>query len=191
MKQTHQRNRQNKRFLRHLDDFDKLVVIGQSASGSQCVEIGKGQAASKSNVEKIVEKVLPNTTLWIFNLRKEGSTTRFTRDIGIKVVTAENGTQNANIATLSSLITHRTNLAVRSMNSSSGQEIPRVITIFEQEKQRGVNTLSATAIARVDTFHEFILTDETRGYKNEEASELPVQRAHLHFLTGYHTLITW
>ena len=76
-------------------------------------------------------------------------------------------------------ITPSTELAVRSMNASSGRDAACVTTISERREQVSVTATFEKVSDKNNMFHELNVSDETREYFLDRVSEFLVSRADL------------
>ena len=77
---------------------------------------------------------------------------------------------------MDSYVAPRIQLAVRSINASSGLDAGSVWANFERQEQLGITNSYVHASSRNKTNHEFDLNEETRGYNSDEDGEIPVMR---------------
>ena len=92
--------------------------------------------------------------------------------------TFENSLQDSILAAVIDNVTPRIELVVKLMKASSGRGDASVLVGFKRVGQPGVTTSLESASERTIVFHEFNLTDKTRGYDLDEVGEIQVPRTH-------------
>ena len=121
MVSTRKKRQSNKRLLSQLDDFDRDMIIGNTTNERQeSVEVNEDTndqdfTVGTSNVGSIVnENALNVKTLEMcFNERTD-------REMGNFVDTVEDRIQNAILTAIDNIVTPKIELAIRSINASSG-----------------------------------------------------------------------
>ena len=104
------------------------------------------------------------------------------------VDTVEDGIQNAILTTIDSNITPESELAIRSMNASSGRDATGVTANSERAEHIMITVSFENNVSeRNTTLHVFKTNDESRDYIPDKISELSAPGAHL---TGNHRFIT-
>ena len=93
------------------------------------------------------------------------------------VKTVEDRVQNVFLTAMDNIITPISELAVKSMNTSSGQEVASVTTICERGEQLGIFALHGNVCDMNRTFLEMNSTDETEEDIADEVSDLAVSKA--------------
>ena len=107
------------------------------------------------------------------------------RERGIIVDTVEDRIQNAFLIAIDNIITTRIDLAVKSINASSGRDAACVTKNSEFGERVGIVASFENAPERNSTFHDLNANDATRRNIPDKVSEFQGQ-----ILTGNHTLIT-
>ena len=175
MVSTRKKRQSNKRLLSQLDDFDQDMIIGNTTNERQeGVEVNEGTndrdfTAGTSNVSSIVnEKVLNVKTLErCFNERID-------REIGNIVDTVEDRIQNAILTAIDNIVTPKIELAIRSINASSGRDVASVSGNSERREYEGINASFENASENNRTLGITNTNDETRHNSHDGVSELPV-----------------
>ena len=127
MVSTRKKRQSNKRLLSQLDDFDQDVIIGNTASERrENVVVNEGIddqnfTGGTSNVSSIVnENALNAKTLErCFNERID-------REMSNIVDTVEDRIQNAILVAIDNIVAPKIELAIRSINASSGRDVTSV-----------------------------------------------------------------
>ena len=110
------------------------------------------------------------------------------REMSNIIDTVEDRIQSAILTAIDDIVTPKFELAIRSINASSGRDVTSVSTNSERREHVGINAPFENASRNNDTQGVSNVNDETRHNIPDEVSELLAQK---HILTGNHTLITW
>ena len=188
MVSTRKKRQSNKRLLSQLDDFDQDMIIRNTASERQeSVVVNEGTndqdfTVGTSNVSSIVnENALEVKTLErCFNERID-------REMSNIVDTVEDRIQNAILTAIDNIVAPKIELAIRSINASSGRDVTSVSANSERRERTGINASFENASGNNNTLGVTNTNDETRRNIQDEVSELSVPGTHL---AGNHTLIT-
>ena len=111
---------------------------------------------------------------------------RIDNEIGNIVGTVENKIQNAILIAIDSIIAPKIELAVRSINASSGRDATSVTATSECGERIGIIASFENVSERKNTLHVLNTNDDTRNYITDEVSELSVPETHS---DDNHTLI--
>ena len=180
MVSTRKKRQSNKRLLSQLDDFDQDMIIGNAASERQenvVVNEGtKGQdfTVGTSNVSSIVnENALNVKTLErCFNERID-------REMSNIVDTVEDRIQNAVLTAIDNIVAPKIELAIRSINASSGRDVTSVLANSESRERSGINaSFENTSENNNNTLSVTNINDETRRNIQDEVGELSVPGTH-------------
>ena len=191
MVSTRKKRRSNKRLLSQLDDFDQDVIIGNAASGSQeSVTVNGGTndqdfTARTSNVGSVVNENRLNmkTLERCFNERID-------REMSNNVDTVEDRIQNAILTAIDNLVTPKIELAIKSINASSGRDVTSVSANSERREHVGINASFENAFENNNTLGVTNINDESRHRFQDGVSESLVQgtqfdrQSHAHHMTS-------
>ena len=122
---------------------------------------------NSSNVTANEDTVDDQTLERCFNVR-------VVREMGTVVDTVEDRIQNAISTAIEFIITPRIELAVRSINASSGRDAARVSANLERGERTEITALFENASIRNSTFNDLNANDETRGNIPSEVIQLSV-----------------
>ena len=122
--------------------------------------------------------VVTNENAMVIQTLEINLTDKIYGELGKVVDTVQDRIPQTILAAVNSIVTLRVELAVRFLKASFGQDFANVMAISEREEQPGVRAVFQDASDRIDTFHEFHLTDETRGCNLGKLSELRFSRKH-------------
>ena len=197
MVSTRKKRQSNKRLLSQLDDFDQDVIIGNTASERQeNVVVNEGIddqnfTGGTSNANSTVsENALNVKTLErCFNERID-------REMSNIVDTVEDRIQNAILVAIDNIVAPKIELAIRSINASSGRDATSVSENSERRDHERVNASFGSASENNGTLGMTSANDETRRNPHDRVSELSVagtqfdqQSPTLHVLSGGSTEI--
>ena len=140
MVSTRKKRLSNKKLLSQLDDFDQDVIIGNTASERQeNVVVNEGTndqdfTAGTSNVSSIVNGNALNvkTLERCFNEKID-------REMSNIVDTVDDRIQNAILTAIDSIVAPKIELAIRSINASSGRDVTSVSANSECREHMGIN----------------------------------------------------
>ena len=175
MVSTRKKRQSNKRLLSQLDDFDQDMIIGNSTSERQeSVEVNEGTndqdfTVGTSNVSSIVnENALNVKTLErCFNERIDMEMVNI-------VDTVEDRIQNAILTAIDNIVIPKLELAIRSINASSGRDVTSASGNSERRGYEGINASFENASESNRTLGITGINDETRRDSHDGVSELPV-----------------
>ena len=173
------RSQSNKRFLSQLDDFDQDVVIGTAARERQenivVNESTNDQnfttGTSSSNMAINESTVNVKTLERCFNERID-------REMNNIVDAVEDRIQKAILTAIDNIIAPKIELAIRSINASSGRDVTSVTANSEREEHVGINASFENASGNNNILHVSNVNDETRHNIPDEVSELSAPEAH-------------
>ena len=187
MVSTRKKRQSNKRFLSQLDDFNQDVIFGNTASERQeNVVVNDGIndqdfTVSTSNVSSIInENVLNVKTLErCFNERID-------REMEKIVETVEDRIQSAILTAIDNIVGPKIELAIRSINASSGRDVASMSANSERREHTGINASFENASENNNTIGVTNINDEARRNSQDGVSELSVpgtqfdRKSHIH-----------
>ena len=188
MVSTLKKKQSNRRFLGQLGDFDQDLIIGNAASDGQ-----ENNVVSEGTSDRDFTTGTPNSNVAINESTSNMKTLERCFNEGIDgemnniVDTVEDRIQNAILTAVDNIIMPKIELAVRSVNASSGQDVTSMGANSERGKHVRLNTSFENASGNDKTLRASMSNDETRNNILHEVSDLPVQKP---ALTSAHTLIT-
>ena len=179
MVSTRKKRQPNKRLLSQLNDFEQDKIFGNTTSDRQeNVVVNKGTddqdfTVGISNVSPIVNENVMNvkTLERCFNERID-------REMNNIVDTAEDRIQNAILTAIDNIVAPKIELAIRSINASSGRDATSVSANSERREHGGIIASFENASANNNTLGVTNINDETRHNIQDEVSELSVQGTH-------------
>ena len=191
MVSTRNKRQSNKRLRSQLDDFDQHMITGNAASERQeSVVVNEGTndkdfTVGTSNVCSIInENALNVKTLErCFNERID----REMSNIGN---TVENRIQNSILTAVDNIVAPKNELAIRSINASSGRDATSVLANSKSRERMGINASFENASENNNTLNVTNVNDETRQNIHDEVSELSVPRTHFDRQSHTHHMVT-
>ena len=179
MVSTRKKRQSNKRLLSQLDNFDQDMIIGNAVSERQenaVVNEGTNDrdfTVSASNNDLVVNESTVNvkTLERCFNESID-------REMSNIVDTVEDRIQNAILTAIENIVAPKIELAIRSINASSGRDASSVSANSERRELVGVNASLENASRNNDTLDVSNVNDETRHNIPDEVSELSVPVTH-------------
>ena len=175
MVSTRKKRQSNKRLLSQLDDFDQDMIIGNAASERQeNVVVNEGTidqdfTVGTSNVSSIVDENALNvrTLERCFNERVD-------REMNNIVETVEDRIQNAILTAIDNIVAPKIELAIRSINTSSGRDVTSVSANSERREHAGNNAFFENVSENNNKLNTTNENDETRQNIHDEVTELSV-----------------
>ena len=190
MVSTRKKRQSNKRLLSQLDDFDRDMIIGNAASERQeNVVVNEGTndrdfTVSNSSINTVVNESAINvkTLERCFNERID-------REMSNIADTVEDRIQNAISNAVENVVAPKIELAIRSINASSGRYVTSVTANSERGERVGINASFENA-SENNTLRVPNVNDETRQNISDEVSELSVPEARFDRQPQTHHMVT-
>ena len=179
MVSTRKKRQSNKRLLSQLDDFDQDMIFGNAASERQeNVVVSEGTndqdfTVGTFNVSSIVDENALNVKILerCFNERID-------MEMNNIVETVEDRIQNAILAAIDNIVAPKIELAIRSINTSSGRDVTSVSANSERREHAGINVSFENASENNNKLNTTNENDETRQNIHDEVTELSVPGTH-------------
>ena len=175
MVSTRKKRQSNKRLLSQLDDFDQDMIIGNAVSERQdnaVVNMGTNDrdftVSNSSNNTAVNENAMNVKTL------ERRFNERIDREMSNIVDTVEDRIQNAILTAIENIVAPKIELAIRSINASSGRDVTSVTANSERGERVGINASFENASENNNTPRVPNVSDETRLNIPDEVSELSV-----------------
>ena len=115
---------------------------------------------------------------------------RIDREMSNIVDTVEDRIQNAILTAIDNIVALKIELAIRSINASSGRDVTSVSANSERREHGGINAHFENASENNKTFGVANVNDETRHNIPDEVSELSVPEAHFDRQPHTHHMVT-
>ena len=179
MVSTRKKRQSNKRLLSQSDDFDQDIVIGAAVRERQekfvVNDSTKDQhftAGTSSNSMVNNENTVNVKTLERF------FNERIDKEMNNIVDTIEDRIHNAILTAIDNIIAPKIELAIRSVNASTGRDVTSVTAKSERRERVGINASFEIAYGDNDFLHVSNVNDETRHKIPDKVSELSVPETH-------------
>ena len=180
MVSTRKKRQSSRRLLSQLDDFDQDMIIGNAVSERQentVVNEGTNDrdfAVGTSNNNSVVNEnaVSVETLERCFNKRID-------REMSNIIDTVENRIQSAILTAIDNIVAPKIELAIRSINASSGRDVTSVSANSERREHVEITAPFENASRNDDTLGVSNVNDETRHNIPDEVSKLLVPKTHL------------
>ena len=175
MVSTRKKRQSNRRLLSQLDDFDQDVIIGNAASERQ-----KGIVVNEStNDQDFTTSTSSNSLAGNGNAMNVKTLERcfnekIDREMNNIVDTVEDRIQNAILTAIDSIIAPKTELAIRSINASSGRDLTSMSASSERREHLGIHASFENASEGNDTLGVSNVNYETRRNITDEVIEMSV-----------------
>ena len=188
MVSTRKKMQSNKRLLSQLDDFDRDMIIGNGVSERQeSVAVNKSTDDRDFTVGTSNNDSVVNGNAMSVKTLERCFNERIDREMSNIVDTVEDRIQNAILTAIENIVAPKIELAIRSINASSGRDATSVSANSERRERVGINASFENASKNNDTIDASNVNDETRQNIPEEVSELSVPETRF---DRNHTLIT-
>ena len=179
MVSTRKKRQSNRRLLSQLDDFDRDMIIGNAVSERQeNAVVNEG-----TNDRDFTFGTSDNDSVYNGNAVSVKSLERcfderLDREMNNIIDTVEDRIQNAILTAIDNIVPPKIELAIRSINASSGRDVTSVSTNSECMEQVGINASFENASGNNNTLGVSKVNDETRHNIPDEVSELSVPETH-------------
>ena len=181
----------NRRLLSQLDDFDQDMTIGNTASERQeKIVLIEGTndrdftvGTSSSNTAIIESMVTVKSSERCFNERID-------REMSNIVGTVEDRIQNAFFTAIDNIVAPKIEIAIRSINASSGRDVTSVTVNSARGEQVGIFASFENASGNNNILHVPNVNDETRHNFPDDVSWLSVPGTHLDRQPHTHHMVT-
>ena len=163
MVSTRKKRQSNKRLLSQLDGFEQDVFIGNAASkGQENVVVNEGTNDQEFTVGTSYDSSTVNGNAMSVKTLERCFNERIDRELNNIVDTVEDRIQNAILTAIDNIIAPKIELAIRSINASSGRDVTSVSAHSERREHTGINASFENASGNNDTLGVTNVNDETR-----------------------------
>ena len=175
MVSARKKRQSNRRLHSQLDNFDQHIIIGNTDSERQeNITVNEGTndqdftvSTSGSNLPTTENAVNVKTLERCFYKRIDREMSNF-------VDTVEDRIQNAILTAIDSIFAPKIELAIRSINASSGRDATSITANSESGEDVGINASFENASGNNNVLHVSNVIDETRNNIPDEVSGLSV-----------------
>ena len=176
MVSTRKKRQSNKRLLSQLDDFDRDMIIGNVASERQeNIMVNEGTNDQDFTVDTSNDSSTVNGNAMSVKTLERCFNERIDREMNNLVDTVEDRIHNAILTAIDNIIAPKIELAIRSINASSGRVAASVSATSERKEHVGINVSFENASENNNTLGVSNINDETRRNIPDEVSELSVR----------------
>ena len=179
MVSTREKRQSSRRLLSQLDDFDQDMIIGNAASEKQ--ENGVVNKVTNDRdftVGTSSNKIAVNESAVNVKTLERCFNETIDREMSIIVDTVEDRIQNAILTAIDNIVAPKIELAIRSINESSGRDVTSLTANSERGEHVGINASFENASGNNNTLGVLNVNDETRHNIPGEVSELSVPDTH-------------
>ena len=163
MVSTRKKKQSNKRLLSQLDDFDQDMIISNVAGERQeSVMVNEGTDGQDLTVGTSSASPVVNRDVLNVKTLERCFNERIDREMNNIVDTVEDRIQNAILTAIDNIIVPKIELAIRSVNASSGRDATSASTHSERREHTGINASFENASENNDTSGVTNVNDETR-----------------------------
>ena len=189
---TSKRTQSNRRLLIQLDDFDQDVIFGNIAGEErENVVINESSNDRGFIVDTSSDNLVTNEKTVNVKTLERCFNGGIDKEMSKIVDTVENRTQNAVVTAIDSIVTPKIEIAIRSINASSGRDATSVTANSERGEHVGINAFFKNASGNNNLLHVSNVNDETRNNIPDEVSEFSVpetrsdRQTHTHHIDIY------
>ena len=189
MVSTRKKRQSNIRLFSQLDDFDQDMIIGSAVSERQeNTVVNQGTNDRDFTVGTSNNSSVVNGNAMSVKTLERCFNERIDREMSNIIDTVEDRLQNAFLTAIDNIVAPKIELAIRSINASSGRDVTSVSANSERREHVEIKVSFENASGNNDTLGVSNVNDGTRHNILDVVSELLVPETRL---TGNHTLITW
>ena len=175
MVSTRKKRQSSRRFLSELDDFDQDLIIGNTSSERQeNVLDNKATNDRDFTVSNPSNSTAVNESAANVKTLERCFNEKIDKEMSNIVDTVEDRIQNEILAAIDNIVAPKNDLAVRSINASSGRDVTSVTANSESGKRVGINASFENASENNDIIRVSNVNHETRQNIPDEVSELSV-----------------
>ena len=171
MVSTRKKKQSKRRLLSQLDDSDQDMIIGNATSETQeNTVVDEGTNDRDFTVGTSNDSSIVNGNVMSVKTLERCFNERIDRETNNIVDTVEDRIQNAIVTAIDNIVAPKIELAIRSINASSGQDVTSVSANLERREQVGINAPFESASGSNDTLGVSKANDETRHNIADEVS---------------------
>ena len=175
MVSTRKKRQSNKRLLSQLDDFDRDMIIGNAVSERQeNAVVNEGTNDRDFTVGTSSNDSIVNGNAMSVKTLERCFNEKIDREMSNIVDTVEDRIQNAILTAIDNIVAPKIELAIRSINASSGRDVTSVSANSERREHVGINASFENASGNNNTLGVSNVNDKTRHNISDEVNELSV-----------------
>ena len=191
MVSTRNKRQSNRRLLSHLDDFHQDIIFGNAASESQENTVVKKSTEGRDLTIDVSSKsvAINENTVNVKTLEKTFNE-RIDKERNNIVDTVEDSILNAILNAIDNIVAPKIELAIRSINASSGWDATNVTANSDHGEHARFNASFEKASGNNNILHVSNVNDETQHNIPDEVSELWVPETRFDRHTYTHHMVT-
>ena len=191
MVSTRKKRQSNKRLLSQLDDFDRDMIIGNAVSERQENAVVNGGTNDRdfTGGTSSNDSIVNGNAMSVKTLERCFNES-IDREMSNIVDTVEDSIQNAILTAIDNIVTPKIELAIRSINASSGRDATIVSASSERREHVEINASFENASGNDNSLGVSNLNDETRHDIPDEVSELSVPETRFNRQPHTHHMVT-
>ena len=179
MVSTRKKRQSSRKLLSQLDDFDQDMIIGNTSSErEENVVVNEGTNDRDFTVGTSNNDSVVNGNAMSVKTLERCFNGRIDREMSNIVDTVEDRIQNAILTAIENIVAPKIELAIRSINESSGRDATSASANSESRERVGSNASFENASENNDTLDVSNVNDGTRHDIPDEVSESLVPEAH-------------
>ena len=175
MVSTRKKRQSNRRHLSQLNDFDQHIILGNAARQSQENNVVK---ECKNDQDFAVDTSINNSAInenaMKVKILEKCFNGTIDREMSNIVDTVEDRIQNAILTAIDNIVAPKIELAIRSINASSGRDATSFTANSESREHEGINASFESASENNNMQQVLNGNDETRNNISDEVSEFTV-----------------
>ena len=175
MVSTRKKRQSKRRRLSQLDDFDQDMIIGNAASEKQeNTVVNEGTNDRNFTVGTSNDSSMVNGNAMSVKTLERCFNERIDREMSNIVDTVEDRIQNAILTASENIVAPKIELAIRSINASSGRDATSLSANLERGEHVGISTSLENASGNNDPLGVSNVNHETRQNIPDEVNEFSV-----------------
>ena len=179
MLSTRKKKQSNRRLLLQLDDFDMDIIVGNAISDRQeTATVNEGTGDQVLTVDNPGSNLAADENMVNLKTLERCFNEWIDKEMDNIVGTVEDKIQNAILIAIDSIITRKIELAIKSINASSGWDLTSVPANSECGELIRIIAIFGNVSGRNIKLYVFNTIDETRNNIPDEESELSVPGTH-------------
>ena len=176
---TRKKRQSNRWLLSQVDDFDQDMIIGNTTSERrENIVVNEGTNHQDLTVGTFSNNKANNENAMNAKTLERCFNERIDRERSNIVDTVENRIQNAIWNAIDNIVASKIELAIRSINASSGRDVISVSANSERREYVWINTSFENASGNNNILHISNMNNDTRQKIPDEVSELSVPGTH-------------
>ena len=180
MVSTRKKKQSSGRLLSQLDAFDQDMIIGNAVSERQeDTVVNEGINGRDFTVGTTSNNSVVNGTAMSVKTLERCFSEKIDREMSNIIDTVKDRIQDAILTAIDNIVAPKIELAIRSINASSGQDVISVSANSERREHVGTHASFKNASGN-NTLGVSNVKDETRQNIPDEESELSVPETHFH-----------